>query len=141
MNEITTVGTLIEYGGKILTLLRSKEETYPETWGLAAGRLEEGEDPVKTAIREIQEETGYVAAGTDLEDLGVSTWTLPAYTVIFHTFRLRLQSPIEITLNQEEHTAYDWKTPEDILRLDNPILGLQELIKQHYFSEETEGNK
>ena len=139
MNTITTVGTLVEHDGKILTLLRSeKERTYPETWGLAAGRLEEGEDPIATAIRELQEETGYVAAGTDLEDLGISTWKLPAYTVQFHTYKLTLHNPITITLNEEEHTAYDWKTPEDIIKLENPIPGLQALIRQHYFSENNE---
>lgn len=134
MTTITTVGTLIEHEGKVLVLLRSeKEETYPGTWGLAAGRLEEGEDPLKTAVREIAEETGYEAAGTDLEDLGESEWELPAYTVRFHAYRLRLRAPIEVRLDPEEHEAYDWKTPEEILRLEKPIPGLCELVRKAYF--------
>lgn len=137
MNEITTVGTLIEYGGKVLTLLRSEQEkTYPGTWGIAAGRLEEGEDPLKTAVREIQEETGYVVAGTDLKELGVFRWETHAFTVTFHAYTLTLHQPIDVVLDPEEHTDYDWKTPEDILRLENPILGLQELITAAYFSED-----
>ena len=41
---------------RILLLLRSKDVLEPETWGTISGRLEENEDPMGAALRELSEE-------------------------------------------------------------------------------------
>ncbi|MFP4524288.1 MAG: NUDIX domain-containing protein [Candidatus Woesearchaeota archaeon] len=133
MRKVTTVGTLIEHDGKILILLRgNKEESSPGTWGLAAGRLEEGEEPAEAALREVEEETGHQARKEDLEEAGTHTWQSPGMDVTFHAYRLPVKERIKVKLDPAEHDAYAWKTPDEILQLDNPIPGLRELINAVY---------
>lgn len=38
---------------------------FGETWSLPKGHIEEGEDPIKTAIREIYEETGIIESNLE----------------------------------------------------------------------------
>ena len=40
-------------------------------WDLPKGKIEKGETPIGTAIRETQEETGFIAKERELKDLGV----------------------------------------------------------------------
>jgi 8-oxo-dGTP pyrophosphatase MutT (NUDIX family) len=133
MKEISTVGTLLEHQGRILTLLRSDKEHSPRTWGLAAGRLEAGEEPLDTVLREIKEETGYCAHKDELIFLGIQEWEFPEFKVHFYTYKIMLKKKIKVTLDPEEHIDYAWKTPEEILALHNPIPGLKELITEIYF--------
>ena len=133
MKAVTTVGTLIEHDGKILLLLRgSQEETSPGTWGLAAGRLEAGEEPAEAALREIEEETGHQARKEDLIDAGTHHWQSPGKDVTFHAYRLPVKERIRVKLDPAEHESYAWKTPREILELENPIPGLRELITAVY---------
>ena len=51
------------------TLLLVKQFRYPiqdYLWELPAGKLDPGEDPIKTAARELKEETGYTATSLKL---------------------------------------------------------------------------
>ena len=43
--------------GKVLLIKRAKEP-YKDHWGLIAGKIEFGEHPEETAVRELKEETG-----------------------------------------------------------------------------------
>lgn len=45
--------------GRFLWVLRSEFVSEPNTWNAPGGKLEEGENPRQTAIREFCEETGY----------------------------------------------------------------------------------
>ncbi len=136
--KVTSVGTLIEYEDKILILLRGgKEENAPGTWGLAAGRhqTEDGEQETairKTAVREIQEETGLQVNEGELIPAGVFTWHQPTMDVTFHAFRLVLKEKNSIVLDPNEHIDYKWATKEEILALKNPISGLLDLITTVY---------
>lgn len=46
--------------GRLLMLRRSPLVSSPNVWALPAGRMDPGESPVETALRELREETGYV---------------------------------------------------------------------------------
>ena len=51
--------SVVLIGGKIMMLKRPKDShSYPGRWSLCAGRIEKGERPEQTAVREIREETG-----------------------------------------------------------------------------------
>jgi len=53
------LAAVIEKGGKILIMKRSKERDFqPETWEVVTGRLEAEESPVDGILREVVEETG-----------------------------------------------------------------------------------
>ncbi len=54
-----SVTSVVLIGGKIMMLKRPKDShSYPGRWSLCAGRIEKGERPEQTAVREIREETG-----------------------------------------------------------------------------------
>ena len=50
-----------------LLLKRSENQMYPGIWQCVTGKIEIGEKPHETAIRELQEETGLTP---------ISTWTI-----------------------------------------------------------------
>ena len=54
----TIVGCAIEHDGHILMLHRSANETQPNTWCVPGGKLEAGETPHESVMREVEEETG-----------------------------------------------------------------------------------
>ena len=79
-------------------------------WCPVAGRVEAGEHPPQTAVREVHEETGLC-----LEPLGEpdTVWTGRdrGGTITIHVFSALVEGNVEVELNYE-HTAYRWCTPE-----------------------------
>ncbi|MFH1157296.1 MAG: NUDIX hydrolase [Pseudomonadota bacterium] len=55
--------------GRILALKRSAHVRSPHTWGIPGGKMEEGETPEQTAIREVFEEIRYRSEKFDLRPL------------------------------------------------------------------------
>lgn len=84
--------------GRVLLLCRPDG-----TWGLPAGRIEEGESPDEAARRETMEETGYVPL-MPLRMLGQYE-NLRAYSARCDQF------PVCIN---EEHTGYGWFDPQGL---------------------------
>jgi 8-oxo-dGTP pyrophosphatase MutT (NUDIX family) len=61
---------VIFYCNKTNRFLLSHRSVYvnePNTWGVIGGAIDEGESPVKAAIRELREEIGYNARPGDLK--------------------------------------------------------------------------
>lgn len=58
LKQFKGVGAIIvsEQTGKVMTILRSPEESYPNTWTFAGGKVEENESPNDALIRELDEE-------------------------------------------------------------------------------------
>ena len=58
MKQFRGVGAIIlsEGTGKVMTVLRSSRETYPDTWTFAGGKVEADETPVDALRRELEEE-------------------------------------------------------------------------------------
>lgn len=58
MKQFRGVGAIIlsENTGKVMTVLRSARETYPNTWTFAGGKVEQDETPVDALRRELEEE-------------------------------------------------------------------------------------
>lgn len=67
---VVTVGVLIVKEGKVLLVKHGeKAEHINNTYGLPAGRVEEGETLEKAAVRELNEETGLKAAESSMEKM------------------------------------------------------------------------
>ncbi len=88
-------------------------------WQSVTGSVEGDETPIKTAIREVHEETGLVANQYNLQDWHASNiyeiyphWRhryAPGVTQnTEHLFGLELPSPIAIKLAPNEHLRYEW---------------------------------
>jgi len=50
--------------------------------------------------------------------------------LIFPTFRIKLQIPITIHLQPDEHTKYRWVTKEECHQMNNLIHGLHDLLEK-----------
>jgi 8-oxo-dGTP pyrophosphatase MutT (NUDIX family) len=58
LKQFRGVGAIIvsEHTGKVMTVLRSPQESYPNTWTFAGGKVEADEAPSTALIRELAEE-------------------------------------------------------------------------------------
>ena len=85
----------------VLFLKRGEKFDHPGTWSLPAGLIEDGEDPLTAAIREIREETGYIAPDDakkpELVDISDG----------FACFKQGVTSQFIPTLN-DENVAWAW---------------------------------
>ncbi len=61
---------------------------------LAAGVIEEGETPEKAALRELQEETGFVVAEDALKKIGTYHPSIGESTLLMHAYIASLPDPI-----------------------------------------------
>lgn len=80
MIEATSCGGVVIFRGKILVLYKNFKNRY-EGWVLPKGTVEEGENHVETALREVYEESGVKA--TVMKYIGKSeySFTVPQDTV------------------------------------------------------------
>ena len=83
--------TLVDPRGRVLMQERDEHApVWPEMWCFPGGGLDEGEQPVDGAVRELAEETGVVVAAEDLTDLGqFELVTSDRGTFHFHAFVAR----------------------------------------------------
>ncbi len=113
-NEIVT--SFLKFGDKILILRRSgKVSTYRGLWGGVSGFIEEGENPLERAVKEIKEETGLKEYEFELlkegrsfsfEDEEVDTkWIVHPFLFRAKTKRIKID---------REHFEFKWIRPEDL---------------------------
>ena len=116
----------------ILILKRSdKVRTYRGYWGGIAGYVEEGEEPLDTAFKEIREETGLKDDNVEL----VKTVDPIEFTDFYEEekyewkvypflFRIRKEGKIKIDW---EHISYKWIKPSDIDKFQS-VPRLREIV-------------
>ena len=100
--------------GEVLLLRRKKPDYF---WQSVAGSLEWGEEPRPGALRELREETGL--PGPSLVDCKTMNRYLlyPLWRHRYapgvienaeHVFRLEVERPCEVRLDEREHNEYLW---------------------------------
>jgi dihydroneopterin triphosphate diphosphatase len=101
---------------KYLLLKRSKEkEPYPGIWQIVTGRIEPNEEAYKTALREVQEETGlkpvkcFVAPKVNqfYTSYGDKIFLIPVFVINVESKNVILS---------DEHTLYEWLSFENAFK-------------------------
>ncbi len=100
---------------RILTLRRGAGTRCTGAWELVHGRIEPGERPEAAAVREVAEETGFVASR--LYSITVHPFYLPSLATIelALVFAAIIEAPRAPVLGAE-HDAARWRTPAAALR-------------------------
>ena len=105
--------------GKFLTMRRTKTApSNPLKWDLPGGDVEFGEDPIKSIIREIKEETGFLVKNPVPFDVKGYVYPYEKYwvTVAFKAFNPKGKLSVSW-----EHDLYKWVTIDEFLKLKLPI--------------------
>lgn len=130
-SRFEVVSCYIEHDGEILILHRQDHKPEGNTWGLPAGKIDEGENEFDAVTREVLEETGLEIEPGDLEYLEKLYVVYPTYQFIFHMFKLPLKERPRIKINDSEHKECQWVKPVDVLKLDL-IPDFDECLKIYY---------
>ena len=97
---------MAETTGRYLLSKRSSEVTEPLTWSVWGGAIDEGEDPKKTAIRELREETKYT--GTIGSTKKINVYRDGSFT--YTTFKIVVPDEFTPTINWE-NCDWGWFEP------------------------------
>ena len=107
---------------EFLVLRRADGRAYAGQWRMVGGKIEEGEAAYHTALRELDEETGY-RPGKGL----VRFWSIPSLNVFYEwtadTVALTPAFACEVSGDPElnaEHDAFTWMRTDDVARLAWP---------------------
>ena len=112
------VGVLIFADEKVLLLHRaSTERHYPNIWEFPSGGVE-AEDPtvLDAATRECLEETGLIV--TAFTGQGKSfEYGIDGRKTLQLNFKVEVRKGDEVTINLDEHQAYQWCGEEDVAEI------------------------
>lgn len=120
----------MEYDGKFLILLRHGNKVDGDTWGLPAGKVEKVESDEQTILRELEEETGYLASANDLEFLGDFHFEFDDLYVEFPSYKIKLDGKIEVKHSQDEHIDWRWVSAKECYEMDDLIRGFHDLLER-----------
>lgn len=116
MKKFKGVGAIItsEKTGKVLTVLRSPEESYPMTWSFAGGKVESDEQEAEALVRELEEELQL----TSFKKISpLHRYQSRAKDFVYDTFIVLVSEEFIPTLNWE-NIGYAWT---DINALPGPL--------------------
>jgi 8-oxo-dGTP diphosphatase len=99
--------------GEILCALRSLNMSFPNLWEFPGGKIEEGETPEESLVREIQEELGcIVEVYEQIEDV---VHEHPNIIVNLLTYQTKI---VEGTPKAKEHAELKWVPLEELKTLE-----------------------
>lgn len=122
--QVAITAIYVHCGNKLLILQLGASKEEAGTWGVPAGKLELGEDPLSGAQRELYEETGIQTES--LQSLGKLYIRKPNYDYVYYLFSIHLNTVPTIGLSCE-HCHYQWVTREEAKNLSLISGGLQAL--------------
>jgi dATP pyrophosphohydrolase len=113
------VSVLVVIHTRDLRFLLLERASFPGYWQSVTGSVEDGESPIATARREVEEETGIVAPASGFRDWRlVNTFAIHAawrhrYApgVVWNTeyvYSLCIESACPVRLSPDEHTDHGW---------------------------------
>ncbi|MDQ0246157.1 8-oxo-dGTP diphosphatase [Bacillus fengqiuensis] len=110
---VKVVGAVsINEQGEILCALRSPQMSQPNLWEFPGGKIEEGESPEESLVREIKEELGCTVEVYELiEDI---VHEYPNIIVQLLTYKTKI---VEGTPTAKEHAELKWVTLDELKSL------------------------
>jgi 8-oxo-dGTP pyrophosphatase MutT (NUDIX family) len=131
--KLEIVSCFCEAAGKILLLHRHEHKPQGNTWGVPAGKIEEGEDLARAMVRELYEETQLLINPDTLFLFDTVYVRYAEFDFVYHLFHTRLPDPVEITINPTEHTAFLWVTPHQSLSMN--LIQDEDACIRHFYSD------
>ena len=124
------VGCFLEFEGRFIILLRHSHKPDGNTWGLPSGKVEAGENDKAAIVRELEEETGYKAAASEMRHIGDYDFISSAgKTYTYATFKVQLKNSHQMQLENAAHADFQWVTAEECYAKTDLISGFHELLK------------
>lgn len=130
-SKFDVVSCFIGYNGEILLLHRQDHKPEGNTWGVPAGKVDDGEKILETMVREIKEETGFQLPSSQLSYFGKVYVKYPDYDFVYHIFHAKLDQRQKVAINHNEHKNFRWISPENALNM-SLIQDLDACIKLFY---------
>lgn len=135
MKRIEVSAAVIRSGGRVFAVQRGHGE-FGGLWEFPGGKIEEGERPEETIVREILEELG---AKIEVEEkICDCEWDYPDFHLTMHCFLCRLREGESPVL--KEHSDSRWLLPREFssvrwLPADGSVLGkvseILEKVRRH----------
>jgi dATP pyrophosphohydrolase len=100
-------------GGSDFLFLQRSGGRFTDQWWPIAGTREDGESPVETAVREIEEETGLTPDAVHATGIVAPRFDQPGNLQIFVAF---VTPDSEVRLNYE-HSDFQWLSLDEVLTL------------------------
>ena len=116
-------------GEKVLFLKRGKDKSEGGKFGTPGGKKEKNETSVRTAVREIFEETGIAINEKELKPFKLVFVKYPDHDFIFEMFESSLNSVPQVQINQNEHSEYVWVSLDDALKSLPLVKDMDECIR------------
>lgn len=125
------VACFLERNGKFVLLHRQDHKSEGDTWGLPAGKVDQGEDKLDAMEREIREETGFIV-GDDKPKLFKTLYVkYPDYDFVYNMYYLNIKDDFDVKIEINEHKDFTWVTPRAALE-KNLIRDLDACIRLYY---------
>ena len=112
---------LIDPDGRILLAQRPPGKAMGGLWEFPGGKVDSGETPEETLIRELREELGITAKEACLAPFSFASHTYPEFHLLMPLYLCRRW---EGTPQPLEHTALKWVRPRDMGRYPMPSADL-----------------
>ncbi|MBU1252175.1 MAG: NUDIX hydrolase [Nanoarchaeota archaeon] len=130
-SRFEVVSCFVEHQGEILLLHRQDYKPEGNTWGVPAGKVDEGEIVLNTIMREIQEETGFALPPSKISYFDKVYVKYPGYDFVYHIFHACLDHKRKVSINPKEHKDFKWTSPKNALKM--PLIqDLDTCIKLFY---------
>ncbi len=97
---------------------------------MPAGKVEKDEADKDAVIREVAEETGFHIPPDQLEFVKEIIWDFPEKIVEFVAYRVNLESPIAVKLNENEHQGFTWVTAKECYGRNDLMHGVHDLLEK-----------
>ncbi|MCF7831735.1 MAG: NUDIX hydrolase [Candidatus Pacebacteria bacterium] len=130
-SKFDVVSCFVEHDGEILLLHRQDHKPQGNTWGVPAGKVDDGQEILETMIREIQEETGFMLPSSELSYFGKVFVRYPEYDFVYHMYHTELNQRQDVVISQQEHKDFKWISPKKALEM-NLIQDLDACIRLFY---------